>query len=142
MSDKVSDKDMERIKSDVASEFTKEFTATLQEGGYEVVTETGSDVMLLRPAIINLVITAPDLNKAGMHADIVTSAGSLTLYVELYDSVTSEKFAEIFDNKAAGNRGFAYRSSKVTNRQALDRVLRGWASALVEGLDRAHGKTE
>ena len=142
VSDKVSDKDMERIKSDVASEFTKVFTETLQDDGYEVVDETGSDVMIIRPAIINLVVNAPDLNKAGMHADIVRSAGALTLYIELYDSVTSDKFAEVLDGQQLGNRGFGYRSSKVTNKQALDQTLRHWSGLLVNALDAAHGKSE
>jgi hypothetical protein len=138
----IKDKDMERIKIDVANEFRKVFTETLEKGGYEVVTETGYDVMIVRPAIINLEIAAPDLNTAGMQATIVSRAGSLTLYAELYDSVTSEKFAQVIDAQEAGDRGFGYRATRVTNRQALDQTVRHWAGRLVKGLDEAHGKGE
>ena len=138
----VTDQDMAIIKSEVASEFKKVFTETLEEGGYEVVTEAGPDVMILRPAIINLEVTAPDPDKPGMRAVIVTNAGVLTLYAELYDSVTSEKFAQVIDREVAGDRGIGYRATRSTNRTALDRALRQWAGQLVERLDEAHGKGE
>lgn len=48
---RISDRDMEKIKTEVASEFKKVFTAELQKGGYEVVAEPGQDASLLgRPA--------------------------------------------------------------------------------------------
>jgi len=138
----LTDQDMERIKNDVAGEFKKVFSQTLQDGGYEVVKEAAQDVMILRPAIINLEVAAPDTNTAGMNAVIVSSAGALTLYAELYDSVTNDKFAQILDRQVAGDRGFGYRANKTTNRQALDRTLRGWADRLVKRLDEAHGSGE
>lgn len=139
----VRDKDIERIKASVAEEFSRVFTDVLTEGGYEVTDETGPDVLLVRPAIINLDITAPDLNTPGMHATIISSAGSLSLYVELYDSMTSDKIAMALDNKADRERhGFGIRANKTTNKQALDRALRQWAGQLVDTLDEAHGKSE
>lgn len=138
----IRDDDIQRIKSDVASEFKRVFSEELEKGGYEVTEESGADVLILRPAIINLDVTAPDTNKPGMRAVIVSSAGVLTLYVELYDSVSSEKLAEVFDTQEAGARNFGYRATKVTNRQALDQVLREWSGKLVKRLDEAHGKSE
>jgi hypothetical protein len=139
---RISDKDMEKIKTEVAAEFKQVFTDALVKGGYPVVTETGQDVMIVRPAIINLEITAPDVNAPGMRANIVSRAGALTLYAELYDSVTSEKFAEVMDSEEAGDRGFAHMANRVTNKQALDQTLRHWAGLLVKRLDEAHGKGE
>lgn len=139
----VTDQDMQRIKSDVATAFNSVFTETLQEGGYEVVTESGPDVLVVRPAIINLEVAAPDPNKAGMSATIVSAAGSLTLYAELYDSVTSDKLAQVMDRQLAGERGgFGYRASKATNREALISTVGEWAGRLVQRLDEAHGKGE
>ena len=137
----IRDSDIERIKKDIASEFRKIFTEVLQESGYQVTEESASDVLLLRPAIINLDITAPDLKKPGMRANIVSRAGTMTLYMELYDSVSGDKLAEVFDNKEAGGRNFGYRATSVTNRKALEQVLRHWSGLLVKRLDEAHGKT-
>ena len=68
---RVSDKDVEVIKSRLAKEFKTVFTKELQEkGGYEVVDYAAKDVMVLRPAIINLVVNAPDTNRMGRGGDL------------------------------------------------------------------------
>jgi hypothetical protein len=87
----VTAKDMEKIKEYLAAEFRKTFIQELQtKGGYEVVDAPGEDVLLVRPAIINLDVTAPDTMEAGRSRSFSTSAGQMTLYVELYDSATSD----------------------------------------------------
>ncbi len=86
----VSTRDMERIKQDVATLFERVFTERLEEAGYEVVDVTGDDVLILRPAIIDLDITAPDVMGAGRSTSFTASAGSATLYLELYDSISGQ----------------------------------------------------
>ena len=64
---RVSDKDMKEIRDRVSKEFAKEFTKVLStEGGHQVVKDAGDGVLILRPAIINLDVTAPDIMTAGM----------------------------------------------------------------------------
>ena len=63
--ERVTAEDMERIQTLLAEEFRKEFTRELQErGGYEIVDVVGEDVLVLRPAIVNLDVAAPDLPTA------------------------------------------------------------------------------
>lgn len=140
VSGRVSDSDMQNIKEKVAEQFKSVFTKELEEGGYAIATEIGPDVMTLRPAIINLEVTAPDLPTAGMTRTIVSEAGELTLYMELYDSVTSAKFALVMDAEVAGDYGYGRVANRVTNRQALDDTLEYWADLLRKRLDEAHGK--
>ena len=83
---RVTDKDAETIKQRLADEFKKEFTKRLNEKGFPVVDAVGPGVLLLRPALINVDVVAPDVNTAGRQAAIVRSAGGMTLYVEMYDS--------------------------------------------------------
>ena len=140
LSSRVSQKDMDRIKAGVAAEFKKIFTDELQtKGGYEIVDTAAPDVLVLRPAIINLVVTAPDLMTPDMSATVVESAGQMTLYLEFYDSVTSKIFARVIDPKA-DNRGMAQVANRVTNKAAADRILRDWAVKLRKHLDAAQGK--
>jgi len=62
----ISARDMERIKADVASLFKEVFTERLEaDDGFEVVDVTDYDVLLLRPAIIDLDINVPDRSTAG-----------------------------------------------------------------------------
>jgi hypothetical protein len=140
MGSRVTTKDMERIKTGLAAEFRKVFTEELQDkGGYQVVDTAAPDVLVLRPAIINLAITAPDLQSPDMNRTIIQSAGQMTLYLELYDSVSNTLLARAMDPKA-DRRGLAQSANRVTNKAAADRILRQWASALRAHLDAAQGK--
>lgn len=126
---RVSDKDVERIKKDLADEFKKVFTETLTKDGHEVVDAVGADVLLLRPAIINLDVASPDTMRASMGNTWVSSAGSMTLYMELYDSASSTLIGRVADPRADPSMG-AQMANKVTNKSAADRVLRHWAELL------------
>jgi hypothetical protein len=138
---RVTTRDMDRIKADLAAEFRKIFTQELQDkGGYQVVDSAAPDVLVLRPAIINLVISAPDLMTPDFSRTIVQSAGQMTLYLELYDSVSDDLLARVVDPQA-DRRGLAQSANRATNKAAADRILREWASALRKHLDAAHGKT-
>ena len=84
----VGNDDVQRIKSTLAAEFKKVFTAELQKGGYQVTTSPAPDVLLLRPAIVDVQVTAPDIMSAGMDVNVITSAGSGTFYLEVWDPST------------------------------------------------------
>lgn len=141
LDNRVTTKDMDRIRAGLAAEFRKVFTDELQtKGGYEVVAAAAPDVLVLRPALINLVITAPDLQSPNMSRTIVDSAGQMTLYLELYDSMSNTLLARVMDPKTE-NRSIAQAANRVTNTAAADRILREWASTLREHLDAARGKS-
>jgi len=133
---KVTSKDIEKIKNTLAAEFQTIFQTTLEEGGYEVVTEPGEDVLLVRPAIINLDVNAPDTPRAGSTMTFAQSAGEMTLYVELYDSVTSDLIAKALDRRV-DNQSYYTWTNSVTNKKAAEKILKGWASILLEALNEA-----
>jgi len=130
---RVSDKDAEEIKERLADEFRTIFAEELTKQGHPVVEEPGDDVLLLRPALINVNVVAPDVATASRSYTITDSAGSMTLYLELYDSVTSTLLARVIDPRA-DDRAFAQRASRVTNKSAADRILRHWADLLAQHL--------
>ncbi|HLF29856.1 MAG TPA: DUF3313 family protein [Xanthomonadales bacterium] len=134
---RISTQDMETIKQRLAEEFRKVFTEQLQKAGHQVVDEAGPDVLLLRPAIINLDVTAPDLMKSGRGNTYVNSAGQMTLYMELYDSASSELLARIIDPEAGQEGGFGFVASRVTNQREADLILRRWADLLGAHLSSA-----
>lgn len=138
---RVDDKDMERIKSDLAAEFRKIFEKELTDAGHEIVDHTGADVLVIRPAIVNLDVTAPDVNAAGMTRTIVRSAGEMTLFMELYDSTTSAIIARVMDAEADDHGGFAMEATRTRNKAEADRVLRNWARELAGHLGEAQAAT-
>lgn len=138
---RVTQKDMDRIRAGLSAEFLKIFTDELQaKGGYEIVTTGAEDVMVLRPAIIDLDVTAPDTMSAGRSFTLTESAGAMTLYLEIYDSVTSQILARAVDREASRGMGRIQWSNRVTNTQEADKILRRWAGALRAQLDAVHGK--
>jgi len=139
LGERVTDRDVEKIKEYLASEFKAVLTKELQDkGDYEVVDTTGKDVLFIQPSIINLVVNAPDLKTAGRNRSYISSAGQMTLYMELYDSVSGAKIALVSDAQAVGERGgFGYRASSSTNKFEFGRVLTKWADTLRNGLDEA-----
>jgi hypothetical protein len=135
-STRVSDSDMDRIKKGLSDEFKKVFSKELTKGGYEVVDSAAPDVLVLRPAIVNLRVTAPDLMTPGISRTVVRSAGSMTLYLELWDSVSNTILARAMD--AQGDQGMGGQmSSSVSNTAAADTILRRWADILRDRLDAA-----
>ena len=134
--DRVSDKQMQKIRKNVSEEFAEELTKTLTADGREFVKTGGTGVLILRPAIINLRITAPDVMAPGMEQTFVASTGSMTLYLELLDGKTGDLLARIIDNEAASDDGIAEVANSVTNTADFDRVVQHWAQLLNAHLKR------
>lgn len=132
--------DIERIKASLADEFRKVFTEELTSDGREVVDHTGDDVLIIRPAIIDLDITAPDVKFAGFERVIVRSAGEMTLYMELFDSVTGAIIARVIDAQES-DMGLAREANRVTNKAEADKILRGWARELADHLGETQKDT-
>jgi hypothetical protein len=140
LGDRVSDKDVERMKTKLADEFKKVFTKELQDkGGYQVVDVAAPDVLVLRPALVNVEVNAPDLMTGDIRATVVRSAGQMTLYLELWDAASKTLLARIMDAQA-DREGFAQVANSVTNKAAADRILSSWAEELRAHLDAVRPK--
>jgi len=128
----VSDKDAEVIKKKLAEEFKTIFTDVLTSGGFEIVDEAGPDVLLLRPALLNVDVTAPDVRQSWSRT-YIRSAGEMTLYMELYDSATDTLLARVADPQADPER-MSKQANRATNKKMADRILRSWAELLAKHL--------
>ena len=142
---RVTQKDADEIKSAVSEQFEIIFIEELQKGGYKVVDLEGvdnseQDLLLLRPAIINLDVTAPDTMAAGRSRTFTASAGSMTLLMGFYDAVSGSMLARVVDAEAAHDNGYMQISNSVTNMSEANRIFRKWAKILVAKTDAAHGK--
>ena len=141
LSGRVTDADMERIRSDMAELFREVFVEELTENdGYEITDEPAGDVLLIRPAIIDLEATAPDTQGAARSYTFVDSAGAATLFIELYDSVSGEILARAVDRKADRSHGSMQWATRSSGRADARRILRTWAGWLRERMDEVHGR--
>jgi hypothetical protein len=135
---KVRNEDMERIQEDVAVLFREVFTKELLDGGYEMADEAGADVLSVVPAIVDLDVFAPDIQRGGGRTNSYSeSAGEMTLNLELFDSLTNDKIAKATDRKRDYQRGYLQWRTSVSNRADARRMMTAWAKALRESLDEA-----
>ena len=140
---RVTDADMERIKTSLAQEFDQVFREVLEaDDGYPVVDTAGEDTLILRPAIINLDVNAPDTLSAGRTETYAETAGEMTIYMEVYDSVTGHLMAKGLDRQADRRTGFMTWQTSASNRQAALRILKTWAQSLRDALDEIHDERD
>ena len=134
---RISARDIDRIKTRVSELFNSVLIEVLEaDDGYDVVSEPGDDVLLVRAAIIDLDITAPDISSPGRSATFTADSGAATLYIELYDSVSGQIIGRAIDRQAARGSGSMMRwTNRATNTADARRVFRGWADKLREFLD-------
>ncbi len=138
--DRITDDEMNKIRQRLAEEFREVFVKVLvEEGGHQMAEQGTPGTLVIRPAIINLDVAAPDQMTAGRDYTFAASAGSMTLYMELYDGRTGEIIYRVIDPEAALDRGHFQWSNAVTNRAEADRILRKWAELLNSRLKSVKG---
>ncbi len=138
---KVKASEMASMKLELAELFQQVFMEVLRDGGYQLVTSPGDDVLLIKPAIINLDIVAADTMSASNVRTYSETAGEMTLYLELYDSVSNQLIAKALDQQKDRRTGYFQWQNRVTNRAAARRIIKVWADVLKQGLDQARGVT-
>jgi len=132
--------DMERIKKDLSEAFKKVFSETLEKHGYPIATSPAQDVLLVRPALINLDVVAPDTGSDVTSTTYTADAGSVELLVEFYDSESNEILARAVDYRQANHIPGSDMTTFASNSADADRLLQHWADLLVSRLDEIHGK--
>jgi hypothetical protein len=132
----------DRIRADVARILREVFTERLEkDDGFEVTKEAGYDVLLVKPALIDLDINPPETTTAGASATMSASTGEAVLYIELFDSVSGDILGRAADRQGANtNRHFGL-STQAFNEAQARRIFEGWADTLRNFLDE-HYKGE
>jgi hypothetical protein len=137
---KVDAKDMERIKTDLSELFGEVFADELSgDGGYQLTTEAGDNVMRITPYIVDLDVYAPDTATPARTYQYSESAGRMTLKLEIFDSVTGDVVATFSDRQEDPRLGWMEWRTRVSNRQDAERMLKRWATRLHERLDELRG---
>ena len=130
--------DMQRMKTELAGLFIDVFKQELQDkGGYTLVDEAGEHVLVVLPAIVDLFVVAPATPRNRNSRSAVASAGSMTLYMELIDSVTGDKLVRAIDYKYDRSYPNPRMSNEKRNEKAARELLGEWAELLRLALDEA-----
>lgn len=138
LSDRVTQRDVDRIKDRLGELCTEKFVGALQEEpAYNLVDafDDGEQVLVLSPSIINLDINAPDTMSAGRSRSYTTSAGEMTLSMDVSDATTGQVLYRIVDRRRARDTGRIEWTTSVSNKAEAERTLNRWAELLRQGLD-------
>lgn len=133
--------DVQRIRSGLSKMVEERFSQELSKNGYAMVQTPSANTLQLSAAIANLYVNAPDIASAGRTRTYTTSAGSMTLVLEVRDSVTGTLLARAIDHAddADSSTSMSWTTS-VSNQSDADLIIRGWARRLRQGLDNVTGK--
>jgi hypothetical protein len=134
---RLSDEDIESLRSNVAREFERSVRDELTKGGYTIVDQDGDDVLRVTPMIVNLYISAPNTQTAGRSSTYTANTGHMTLVASVRDSVTGEHLARVVDTQHGRRSGPMQLAGTVANLADARRVFTNWALVLRKGLDDA-----
>lgn len=143
LSRRISQQDADRIRVAVADSFRRIFTEELEKAGFTVVDpdaadNEANDLLLLRPDILDLDVTAPDTLSADRVRTYTACGCSMTLSLELYDARSGSLLARITDRKKAPDQTPMRITNRVTNKAEAERIMRRWAKMLADKLKSVH----
>lgn len=96
--------EMKRVGESFARNFLKAFTKELEEkAGYVVVDQPAEDVLMLKPTVVDLDVTASKQPGSNSVTRYTASSGSTILYLEVYNAVSGEVLARVLDRNIAGD---------------------------------------
>ena len=129
-----------KLHPDTRAQFEEEITAAFLEEiaeseVFEIVTEAGPDVLLIRGGLLDVVSRVPpeDIGSTRIWLD---SVGEATLVLEIRSSLSNSIYVRAVDRRAAGSQSQSLQSSSsVTNRAEVRRLGRRWGRTLRDGLD-------
>jgi hypothetical protein len=136
VSRRITDDDVNRVTNEMSGHFGDIFAEEYQRAGIQVVQAPGPDVLRVRTALIDLTISAPDIQGASRVRTVSWEAGQATLVVEARDSQTGALLGRALDRRVAGDRARAQLRNSVTNRADFKVLFRQWARDSIDGLNR------
>ncbi len=103
---------------------------------YTVVNVSGPGVLIVKPQLVDVVVTAPRVPATPDEQIVIQSAGAVTLALELADSRTNAALVRAFDRREVGDStGLAYVNREGANLARARIVFANWARRLRDWLD-------
>jgi hypothetical protein len=130
----VTDVQKERFAAVVNEVFRNELA---QSEKFELVEESGPDVLLVRGALLDVISYVPP-ETTGRVDVYLSSVGEATLILEVRDSITNAIYIRAVDRRAASDitgSVSSMPSSRATNKSDVRRMVKRWGRGLREMLE-------
>jgi len=136
----IRDDDVERIKDAVSGQLSKVMYKTLTErGGYEIVTESGEDVLVFLPNIVDLDVVAAGWIENSILEAVTDSRGRMTIELVIRDSTSDKLLAVGWQNQSDAHEGEMDMTISVSNAVAFRSMSQRWANWVLKQLEEAKG---
>ena len=120
------------FEDEIGSAFQEELA---RSDVFEIVTEAGPDVLLIRGGLLDVVSRVPP-EPMGNTQIFIDSVGEATLVLEIRGSLSNTIYVRAVDGRAAASTGQMQLSNRATNRAEIRRLGRRWGQLLREGLEK------
>ena len=125
------EENMGRIKSNLSELLDEVLREELTADGIYTVSDTrGENVMRITPKIIDLNINAPDRMRDYIGSSFADSKGSMTLELEIHDSVSGSLLARMLDSQEDPQKGYLEWTTTGTNLRAARFMFIRWGKKL------------
>jgi hypothetical protein len=122
---------MQRIKTSLSDLLDEVFKRELSvKDGFAMSNSGGTNVLRITPRIVNLDVVAPDRMRDHIGYSLADSKGSMTLELEISDSVNGSLLAHMTDNRSDPQRGYYEWTTTGTNLRAARFMFIRWAKKL------------
>ncbi|MBW2541803.1 MAG: DUF3313 family protein, partial [Deltaproteobacteria bacterium] len=128
--------DMYKVRNWLTAELRAIISSELWRNGYQIATAAKKNVLLVRPALIDLEVLEPVTQSEENGIAFKASTGSAILYVELYDAESSEILARAVDREQINHIGDIEIASISAGSDDTRRLLNHWADLIVGELER------
>ncbi|MFL6732064.1 MAG: DUF3313 family protein [Sphingomicrobium sp.] len=133
LSSRVSEKEVQDTITKGVQQASEIFANAWTKGGYQLVTEPGPDVLLVKTGVLNVEVKAPETNTTGRSYTFSGEAGQATLFVEARDSQTGALLGRAVDHRIIGDNN-VFRRTAMSNRADFRDQVTDWANISVRGM--------
>jgi hypothetical protein len=134
LSHRIDDGDVQRIRTDMASNATALMSEVFRAHGYTVVSAPEEGTLRLSPKVTELYVNAPDIVVPGRTRTFAREAGDATFVLEVRDASSNTLLARSVYRKTAQMMGKLNVSSDTSNQFWFDAAVRRWADASADEL--------
>lgn len=135
LSNRVKQEDADKITSNLTTACDEKFLAALQKDpAFAVVQDAVASTLVLRPAIVELDVHAPDIRSASSRRTFTQSSGEMTLNLDFVDGASGTLIARVVDKRRGMDAGYLERTTSVSNKADAGITLLRWGNLLRETL--------
>lgn len=132
----LSERERERIRDDVAEAFDKAFRQELSSNGYQLVSETGPDVLRLTPRLVDVTVNVIDDRPPFPAHTLISDGDRFTLVAELRDAESDQLVATVKDSERRHGFDGVYRhADRITMRSEAELIFRRLGAGVRDWLE-------